>query len=313
MFAITILLVFLTGYATQRGSVCAVTATWELVVERKASRYVGFGFCAACGLLVMAIGNTLGRPVFDLYTGLHVSNAALVGGAIVGMGAFINGRCAFGTVAELGSGIVSRLGTLGGFIAGTSLGDLAHMTLAGMTPVSSPLTMLSASTTLAIAMLAVTLFGVALTRLTRPRGAPDWTPLRAMAVIGLSNGILLVLARGWPYTSLLMQIARGAHDAVGPHALLAMAFVLGSVAGGVALGQFHPSLGSTRDWMRSLGGGAIMGIGAVLVPGGNDAMLLVGVPLMLPNLLAAYAAMSLMLVVIVALRVRREHPKLTDA
>ena len=35
-----------------------------------------------------------------------------------------------------------------------------------------------------------------------------------------------------------------------------------------------------------------MGTGAVLVPGGNDAMLLVGVPLLLPNLLAAYVAMS---------------------
>lgn len=305
MFVIAILLVFLTGYATQRGSVCAVAATWELVVERKASRYVGFGFCAACGLLVMAIGHALGWPVFDSYTGLPISVAALVGGVIVGIGAFINGRCAFGTVAELGSGHVSRLGTLGGFIAGTSLGDIAHMGLAGMPTVSSPLAALPASTILAIAMLALALSGVALTRLARPRPAPEWTPLRAMAVIGISNGILLVLARGWPYTRLLMQIARGAHDAIGPHALMAIVFVLGSVAGGVALRQFHLSLGSARDWLRSVGGGAIMGIGAVLVPGGNDAMLLVGVPLLLPNLLAAYAAMSLMLVVLVVLRVRR--------
>jgi len=70
---------------------------------------------------------------------------------------------------------------------------------------------------------------------------------------------------------------------------------LGSVAGGVALGQFHLSLGSARDWLRALGGGAIMGIGAVLLPGGNNTMLLAGVPMLLPNLLAAYAAMSLML------------------
>lgn len=101
-----------------------------------------------------------------------------------------------------------------------------------------------------------------------------------------------------------MQIARGAHDVLGPHALLAIAFVLGAVAGAVALGQFHLSLGSVRDWLRALGGGTIMGIGTVLVPGGNDAMLLVGVPLLLPNLLAAYVAMSLMLVVIVVIRAR---------
>jgi hypothetical protein len=304
MFVIAILLVFLAGYVTQRGSVCAVAATWELVVERKASRYVGFLFCAACGLLVMAVGNAFGRPVFDSYPGLPVSVAALVGGAIVGIGAYINRRCAFGTVAELGTGRLPRIATLIGFIAGTSLGDLAHMGLAGMPQVSSPLVALPASTALAIAVVAMALLGLALTQLARPRPAPDWTPLQAMAVIGLSNGLLLVLAHGWPYTSVLMQIARGAHDAIGPHALMAIAFVLGSVAGGVALGHFHLSLGSARDWLRAFGGGAIMGVGAVLVPGGNDAMLLVGVPLLLPNLLAAYAAMSLMLVVLVAIRAR---------
>jgi len=127
MLALVALLVFLAGYATQRGSVCAVRASVELVVERKASRYVGFAFCAACGLLVLAIANSLGRPVFAIYGGLAFNNAALVGGAIVGLGAFLNGRCAFGTVAELGAGMLSRLATLAGFMAGTILGDRAHM------------------------------------------------------------------------------------------------------------------------------------------------------------------------------------------
>jgi uncharacterized membrane protein YedE/YeeE len=303
MPALVALLVFLAGYATQRGSVCAVRASVELVVERKASRYVGFGFCAGCGLVVLAIGNALGRPVFDIYGGLPCSGAALAGGAIVGLGAYLNGRCAFGTIAELGAGELSRLATLVGFMAGTILGDRAHMGLAGMPRVATPLAALPAAAMLLVALLATALLGVALLRLARPNPPPEWTPLQAMAVIGLGNGLLLVLARSWPYTSLLMQLARGGHDGLAPGAAMAVVFVLGAVAGGMVRG-FRLQPGSSRAWLRALAGGAVMGTGAVLVPGGNDAMLLVGVPLLLPNLLAAYASMSLVLLALVALRVR---------
>jgi hypothetical protein len=303
MAALVALFVFLAGYATQRGSVCAVRASFELVVEGKVSRYVGFLFCAACGLVVLAIGNALGHPVFATYGGLAFSGSALAGGAIVGLGAYLNGRCAFGTVAELGAGVLSRLATLVGFMVGTILGDHAHMGLAGIPRVATPLATLPAATTLVIALLAMALSGIALLRLARPNPPPEWMPLQAMAVIGLGNGLLLVLARSWPYTSLLMQLSRGGHAGLMPGALMAVVFVLGAIAGGMVSG-FRLRVGSLHDWLRALAGGTVMGIGAVLVPGGNDAMLLVGVPLLLPNLLAAYVAMSLVLVVLVALRVR---------
>jgi len=116
-----------------------------------------------------------------------------------------------------------------------------------------------------------------------------------------------VLARSWPYTSLLMQLARGGHGGLAPGAAMAVVFVLGAVAGGMVRG-FRLQPGRPRAWLRALAGGTVMGIGAVLVPGGNDAMLLVGVPLLLPNLLAAYVAMSGMLIVLVALR-ERERAK----
>jgi uncharacterized membrane protein YedE/YeeE len=303
MAALVALLVFLAGYATQRGSVCAVAATFELVVERKASRYVGFLFCAACGLMAMALGSAAGRPVFATYTGLPLSAAALAGGAIVGVGVYLNGRCAFGTVAELGGGRVWRLATLAGFMAGTVLGDYAHMSLAGLPVVPSPLAALPPATTLAVAAIALLASGVALLRLAPPGPPAQWTPLRAMTVIGLGNGMLLVLARSWPYTSLLMHVARGDHAGLARGALMAVVFVLGAVAGGMARG-FRLQPGRLRDWLRAGGAGTVMGVGAVLVPGGNDAMLQVGVPLLLPNLVAAYLAITLVLVALVLLRTR---------
>jgi len=303
MLVLVAALVLLAGYATQRGSVCAVRATNELVLERKVSRYVGFLFCAACGLLVMALGQVLGRPVFAQYTGMPFNVAAVVGGAVVGIGAAINGRCAFGTVAELGSGRLSRVATLLGFIAGTVLGDRAHMGIAGLPTRPSPLIALTGPTTFMIAAASTALLGALLARLARPNPPPEWSPLLAMAVIGLGNGVLLVLARSWPYTSLLMQLARGGYDGLARGATMATVFVLGAVAGGMVRG-FDLQTGTTRDWLHALAGGTVMGIGSVLVPGGNDAMLLVGVPLLLPNLLAAYVAMSGMLIVLVALRAR---------
>lgn len=302
MIALVLLLVLAAGYATQRGSVCAVAATHELVVEHKISRFVGFLFCAACGLAVMAIGNAWGRPILEIYTGLPVSAAALVGGAIVGIGAFVNRRCAFGTVAELGSGSLPRIGTLIGFVAGAALAVAGHTSSAPMVP--SPLADLPAWVLLASALGAVVVLGLGMTRFALPGTASEWPPLRSMAIIGVSNGVLMVLMSGWPYTSLLIEIASGADSDFGARGLMAAAFVLGAVVGGVRLGRFKLHIGAAGEWLRAFGGGAIMGVGAVLVPGGNDAMLLVGLPLLLPNLLAAYASMSLTLVALVLMRTR---------
>lgn len=302
MIALVLLLVLAAGYATQRGSVCAVAATRELVVEHKISRFVGFLFCAACGLAVMAIGNAWGQPSLDIHTGLPVSAAALIGGAIVGIGAFVNRRCAFGTVAELGSGSLPRIGTLIGFVAGAALAVAGH-TASSLT-VASPLSDLPAWVVLVCAVGAVVVLGLGMTRLALPGTPSEWPPLRSMAIIGVSNGVLMVLMSSWPYTSLLIEIASGAGSDFGARGLMAAAFVIGAIAGGVRLGRFKLHVGTAGEWLRAFGGGAIMGAGAVLVPGGNDAMLLVGLPLLLPNLVAAYLTMSLTLVALVLLRTR---------
>jgi hypothetical protein len=43
--------------------------------------------------------------------------------------------------------------------------------------------------------------------------------------------------------------------------------------------------------MRGLGGGVLMGAGAALVPGGNDALVLHALPSLLPHAALAYTAM----------------------
>jgi hypothetical protein len=66
--------------------------------------------------------------------------------------------------------------------------------------------------------------------------------------------------------------------------------MVGMVVAAVIGGMFRLQTGNIREWARAAAGGLLMGIGATFVPGGNDTMLFTGIPLLLPNLLAAYAA-----------------------
>ncbi len=45
------------------------------------------------------------------------------------------------------------------------------------------------------------------------------------------------------------------------------------------------------SWLRNLGGGALMGLGTALLPGGNDALVLYGIPSLSPHALPALATM----------------------
>ena len=224
-----------------------------------------------------------------------------MGGVIFGLGSWLNGRCAFGTIARLGSGELARLGTIGGFLVGAWA-----MLRGGMAParpaIASPLAGLAPAAHLAAATAFAIGLGLWLVRLTPPKGRPgEWTPLWAMALIGVVNGALLLLAQRWPYTSLLLDIAGAGPMDVPRRTIMTLVFVGGAIAGAVSSRSFVLDAGKGWQWLRAAGGGALMGFGATLVPGGNDAMLLTGLPLLLPNLILAYLAMMTTLILTVRL------------
>jgi hypothetical protein len=47
-----------------------------------------------------------------------------------------------------------------------------------------------------------------------------------------------------------------------------------------------------RAWLRNIFGGVLMGIGVALAPGGNDALVLYGIPSLSPHALPAFLAMA---------------------
>ena len=110
-------------------------------------------------------------------------------------------------------------------------------------------------------------------------------------MIGISFVVLLVLFGAWAYTDVLAELARGMSTSLLARMLLATAMLAGAALGGWTAGSFRSTRWSARQMSRCLVGGMLMGWGSLLVPGGNDGLILVGMPLGWPFAWLAFATM----------------------
>ena len=110
-------------------------------------------------------------------------------------------------------------------------------------------------------------------------------------MIGVTFVVLLLLVGGWAYTDVLAELARGMAASVGARAALALALLAGAALGGWTAGRFRSTRLSAQQMARCLAGGVLMGWGSLLLPGGNDGLILVGMPLAWPYAWLAFATM----------------------
>lgn len=305
-FLIALICALVMGYAIQRGATCLVAAVDELLNKRKAYRFAALAEAAiwvAGGVLLWRFcGGEAALPI-----GYPASWETVAGGALLGLGALVTGACVFGAIARFGSGEwIFALTPLGFY-----LGCLSILPLIGEFPkmhVVSPL--FGAQWLLVPFLLFAAWQGVDAVRAAR-RGAfaaHIWSPHRATAVIGIVFVISLLAVGPWAYTYALRMLAQGQVDGVLAKLLLLVALFLGALAGGWTAGRLKLHAPSLALAVRCLVGGALMGWGSLLIPGGNDELLLVGIPLLQPY---AWIAVSSMAVAIgVGLMVERRLVRL---
>lgn len=295
-FALALLLLAITGFAIQRGATCMVVAVREILEQRTAR--TAFALLEAGlwvgGLLALlaAVGRLPALPPPPPSLAL-----ALVGGVILGVGAVLNRACVLGTIARLGSGEWAYAFTPLGFLAGAVAAHHAlplppAATLPAMLPPGPGVPWPFAAALLLVAVLRLK---QALGR--KSLGLPlrrRWTPHAATTVIAIAFVGLLLVAGPWSWTSPLVDLARtGMTPAATPSLLLLAALASGAILGGRLLGAAPAAAFRPGDALRSVGGGALLAVGALLVPGSNDSLLLLGVPLAWGNGAAALAAMAL--------------------
>lgn len=298
MAAIALVLAIFAGFSAQRGSICAVAAVRELVIDRKAQRFVAFLECSAWSLALLTAARALGIAPSSMPQDYAPGFSAAIGGALFGAGAVLNGACAFGSAARLGRGEVAFAAMPVGFL----LGVMIAATLADAPAPRPPAAADPAASDIAVTGL-VFFVGYQLFRLSDavsgPReaiarlAAPVWRPSLAMGVIGLSSALLMIFFAPWPYSQLLTDLGVNAASDQAPLKIaLAFAFVGGAAIGAFTRGVLKFVAPSPRDIVEKSAAGALMGAGSFLVPGGNDSMVLVGLPHFFGYAIIAYLSMT---------------------
>jgi hypothetical protein len=255
---------FVLGFAMNRGSICTVIATKELVSEKRPARFIALIECAVWAALVYALLDT--APMMN--KGWSPLGYLVPAAILLGIGNYVNGACVFGSVGHIGNGEIEFAFTFLGIYAVLYIESLFDLP-SGQLPISAP-SFEAALVALALPAIVALRFGVS------RKSESNFRRLTlVMAAIGITSTVLAVLAPGFSITA-----------SVGPIASLPVAGAMISVCmfGGSLVSARLRKHGFMLKWptmkamAKRLLAGTLMGLGAVLIPGGNDTLLLIGLP-----------------------------------
>jgi uncharacterized membrane protein YedE/YeeE len=284
----------LMGFAIQRGGTCLVAAVDEVVSQRRASRLIALAeasLLVATGIVVAQLLGIL--PMAP--RAFAVTGWTVAGGTIMGLGAYLAGACVFGAIARIGNGEPTYFLVPVGFFLGCAVAlRLGMDRLPHAVAAHSPL--LGQAMLFAAPLLLLAAWRVAhVLRAARRRElvAYIWSPHVATGVIGVTFAILFVAVGAWNYTDYLAEAARHMPTRAVGRGLLLMALFTGALAGGWTAGRIKPVKPTLAAATRCLAGGLLLGLGGSLVPGANDGLILLGLPLLYPHAWVAFASMLL--------------------
>jgi hypothetical protein len=257
---------FVLGFALNHGSICTVIATTELVSENRPARFIALAECAVWAALVYAILET--SPT--MRQSWSPLGYLIPAAALFGIGAYVNGACAFGSVAHFGNGDIDFGFTFFGVFAVFSLEALL-----GLLPHQPPV---SASVPIGPTFLAIVLSAILALRLgVSLRSESNFRRLTlSMGAIGITFTILAIFAPGFSITTSIGSIV--SIPVAG--AVISVCMFGGSlVSARLRRRRFMLKRLTMKSVIRKTLGGALMGLGALLIPGGNDALLMIGFPM----------------------------------
>lgn len=292
------------GFAAHRASLCTVKAAAEVIDSGTAHL---FGAFARAALWATAVAGVFGilAPIMPQTPVAGSAPLALAGGFVFGIGAALNGGCSLSTVQRLIDGELSMLVTLLGLVAGVSLG-LAFIVNADIP--AAPMRVVPWTTRPAwanvlllglllwcgregVRLLRAPMVGTLMARLRQP----TYHPASAAALMGVAAGTLYPLQGAWTYTNFVRSEAGAwlgtALPPSGFHALLVASVLVGMLISARQRNAFHLRTAPAAVYVRAACGGALMGIGVALIPGGNDTLLLAAIPALSPWAMPTYLAL----------------------
>jgi hypothetical protein len=260
------LLGFLLGFALNHGSICTVIANRELVSEKRPARFIALVECAVWAALVYAILET--SPTMQ--RGWSPLGYLVPAAILFGIGTYVNGACVFGSVGHFGNGDVDF-----GF---AFLGIFAVSYIASLSGLLPDQPRISASLPLGLALLAIALLAIQALRLGLSLKSESnfWRLTLSMGAIGITFTILAIFAPGFSITASLGSIISVPVAGV---AIAVCMFGGSLISGRLLKRRFTLKWPTIETVVRRTLGGILMGVGALLIPGGNDTLLMIGLPM----------------------------------
>ena len=122
--------------------------------------------------------------------------------------------------------------------------------------------------------------------------AAMWVAGGLVLAQALQAFVVMLLAVGaWTYTDALAELATGMSRSGVARLLLFGALIVGALLGGRSVRRTRAVPIGTLPLLRCFAGGLLMAWGSLLLPGGNDGLVLVGMPLLMPYAWLAFATM----------------------
>lgn len=303
-FLIALVAVGVMGFANQRGGTCTVAAFEEVVFEGRFKRLIALfeaSLWAGAGFVLLYAAGLLTTVPANYAAGVRT----VAGGVLFGIGAFVNGSCIFGSVARLGSGDLSYLAMPFGFYLGGVA--VAHLPIPAQLDEGSPLVAASASLVAPIIVLILARLYSHVRQMrqtTRTLWDHIWSPHVATTIIGIAFVVTTGAQQSWTYSDVLSDLAHSVTTGLPHKALLGVALLVGAILGGISAGRFKVSPPNVAEIACHFAGGIFMGAGALLIPGGNTGLALVGLPLLFPYAWLAFISICVTIYVVLRLRVR---------
>ena len=288
----SIMLALCLGIVLERSSMCTVANIERLIVKRQVRGLLGLGIAVSWSGVVL-LGLAVVSPDVQLPSEYSLSSFLFVGAVLIGIGSAVNGGCFVGSVVRAGSGDLNFLATLIGIGAGMRL-------LEGWLQPQDTVAAFIEPSGRAIAWSMFLLIGTgALIDVVRRRQHQSltwrgrWPRAFTLSAAGVLAGLMFARNPNWTYSVAIEQLSHASTQAIDTAMLAApTALFAGAVLGSRLSGRFELQRPTLKPALRCMAGGALMGAGATMVPGGNDTLLLWSIPGMTVYGVVAYVVMT---------------------
>lgn len=317
LFILIFFLAFWAGFATRRASLCLVRATTE-IINRKPAKTMFFVVQAMVIALSITIPAMLLFPDYiSLTDSYSISFYLFLGAFLYGVGAFLNGSCALGTLNQLMNGKIEYSGS----IVGMALGFFCFLLIQEFIVLKeTDNSMIVNYKFLFLLPLMFVVWSVTIIQTRKFLKESEGNKLKkikryitssvarnyiGVTIFGFCSGALyLILGGAWDYTNFIRTaetiiLEQGQSNVnLTPIIVTTSALIIGMGVASLLSKDFNFTKAAPKEFAVKILSGSLMGFSAGLIPGGNDTLILHGIPGLAIH--APIALVTIMLAIAVA-------------